>query len=67
MLSPVPRHWATERGLDEGQATDEQRGWHGDAGVANLFTYDRAKLEAVHAVARRFATGGWTLSEIHPF
>ena len=67
MLPPVPRYWASEKGLDKGEATDEQRSRHGDAGVVNLLTYDRAKLEAVHAVARRFAAGGWTLSEIHPF
>ena len=67
LLPPVPRYWASEKGLDKGEATDEQRSRHGDAGVANLLTYDRAKLEAVHAVARRFAAGGWTLSEIHPF
>ena len=67
LLPPVPRYWASEKGLDKGEATDEQRSRHGDAGVVNLLTYDRAKLEAVHAVARQFATGGWTVSEIHPF
>ena len=67
VLTPVPRHWATEKGLDEGQATDEQRDWHGDAGVVNLLTYDSAKLEGVHPIARQFATGGWTVSGIHPF
>ena len=66
-VAAVPWHWANERGLDLVQASDVQRSWHGDAGVANLLTYDTAKVAAVHAVARHFASGGWRVSEIHPF
>lgn len=64
---PVPWHWATERGLDEVQASDVQRSWHGDAGLVNLLIQDTPKIAAVHAIARQFATGGWTVAAIHPF
>ena len=35
--------------------------------MANLLTYDMTKAEAVHTVARQFATKGWTVSAIHWF
>ena len=67
LLPAVPRHWVTEKGLNEAQASDEQRSWHAPAGVANLLTHDITKVEAVHAVARQFATRGWRVSAIHWF
>ena len=44
-----------------------QRSWHGDAALVNLVTQDTPKMAAVHAIARQFAMGGWTVAAIHPF
>ena len=67
LLPGVMLYWFMEKGLDYFGASAEERSWHGPDGVGNLVIHDLAKVEAVKAIARQYATGGWTLSGIHLF
>lgn len=63
----VPRHWLTEPGLNYVMGPYAQGSWHGPGAVGNLLLYDLPQVEAVHAIARWYAKGGWILSRIQFF
>ena len=67
VLPPVTRHWLTEAGLTYFGASDEEGSWHRLDGLGNLWLFDPAKVEAVHAVARRYAKRGWSLTGVQFF
>ncbi len=63
----VPLHWLTEPGLDHFMGPDAQASWHRPGAVGNLLLYDLPQVQAVHAIARWYATGEWMLSSIQFF
>ena len=67
VLPAVTRHWLTKEGLEHFGASDEESSWHLMQGLANLLLFDPAKVEAIHAIARRYATRGWALAGVQFF
>ena len=67
VLPAVTRHWLTQAGLKHFGASDEESSWHLMQGLGNLLLFDPAKVEAVHAIARRYATRGWALAGVQFF
>ena len=65
LVRTVRRYWLTEEGLSRFGASEEQRSWHGWAGVGRLVRHDMPKVESVYAVAEMYATGGRTISAVH--
>ena len=65
LVRGINRYWMNQEGLDGLGASEEERSWHGPAGVAMLVQYDMPKVEAVYAVAERYITKGRTISAIH--
>ena len=67
LLPVVARHWLTEAGLEHFGVSDEAGSWHRTQGLGNLLLFDPAKVEAVHAIARRYVTRGWVLAGVQFF
>ena len=65
LVRPVRRYWLSQEGLNHFGASEEEKTWHGDDAIGTLILYDMPKVEAVHAVADRYATGGRTISAVH--
>ena len=65
LVRGVRRYWLSKEGLDYFEASEEEKTWHGPDAIGVLVDYDMPKVEAVHAVADRYATDGRTISAIH--
>ena len=65
LVRAARRYWLTEEGLSRFGASEEQKSWHGWAGVGRLVRHDMPKVESVYAVAEMYATGGRTISAVH--
>ena len=67
LLKAVTLHWLTEAGLRYFGVSAEAGSWHLTHGLGNLLLFDPAKVEAVHAIARCYATRGWSLAGVQFF
>ena len=66
LVRAAPRYWVREEGIDRFEASAEQRSWHGPDAVGCLIQYDMPKVEAVNAIAARYATAtGVPVSAVH--
>ena len=65
LVRGVRRYWLREEGLNDFEASEEEKAWHGPDAVGTLVDYDMPKVEAVQALADRYATEGRTISAIH--
>ena len=65
LLQGAPVFWPTPLGLDHMEATEEQRTWFSEAGLANLLRFDLPKLEAVRDISRLCSTDAQPLAGIH--
>ena len=65
LVRGVRRYWLSQEGLNHFGASEEEKTWHGDDAIGTLIYYDMPKVEAVHAVADRYATDGRTISAVH--
>ncbi len=64
-LPSSSRMWPTARGLDNLEASEEQRSWLSPAGLTNLLDFDIPKVETVSDIVRRWRQPGWSLTAIH--
>ena len=67
LLKAVTLHWLKEAGLKHFGVSGEAGSWHLTHGLGNLLLFDPAKVEAVHAIARCYATRGWSLAGVQFF
>ena len=67
LLKAVTLHWLKEAGLEHFGVSGEAGSWHLTHGLGNLLLFDPAKVEAVHAIARCYATRGWALAGVQFF
>ena len=65
LVQGVRRYWLRREGLDDFEASEEEKTWHEPDAIGTLVDYDMPKVEAVHAVADRYVTEGRTISAIH--
>ena len=66
LVRGVPRYWLREEALNQFEASEEQRSWHGPGAVGNLLQYDVPKVEAVNAIADQYAkANGVTVAAVH--
>ena len=65
LVRGVRRYWLSQEGLNHFGASEEEKTQHGDDAIGTLIYYDMPKVEAVHAVADRYATDGRTISAVH--
>ena len=64
-LPPAPRVRFLEAALNQGNFSEDQLSWLLPDGLGNVVIYDYGKLEMVNAVALLYATGDWSLWQVH--
>ena len=65
LLRGAPVFWPTPLGLDHMDASEAQRSWFSEVGLANLIYFDLPKVEAVRDISRLCSTDAQPLSAIH--